>query len=273
MMMTTTPDPAWTYEEYYIPAIFGPLTEVLLGHASPAAGERVLDVACGTGIVARRIAPLVGPEGDVQGVDRSPAMLEVARACAPPAPAIDWQVGDAAALEAADGTRDRITCQQGLQFLPDRAAGVAEMRRVLVDGGVAVVAVWEGLDRHPLYAALFEAELPALGRFGVPADEAELTAPFSFGDADELGSLFTDAGFDDVHLVGGSIQARFAEADRFIERMQLAYAAVMPGFVEDTDAFAAYVDEVTRRTRPVVEAHREGDHVVVPMHTNLVIAS
>jgi ubiquinone/menaquinone biosynthesis C-methylase UbiE len=269
----TPQDPAWSYEEYYIPAIFGPLTDVLLRHAPPASGERVLDVACGTGIVARRIAPIVGDDGHVQGVDRNPAMLEVARACAPPGPPIDWQLGDAAALEAADGSRDRVTCQQGLQFLPDRAAGVQEMRRVLGDGGIAVVAVWEGLDRHPFYASLFEAELPALARFGVPASEAELTAPFCFGDADALGALFTDAGFEQVHLVQGSIQARFVDPDRFVERLQLAYAAVIPEFVDDREAFAAYVDDVTRRTRSVVDAHREGDAVVVPMHTNLVVAS
>ena len=269
-----TPTPAHAYQEYFGPAIFEPLLAKLLECAAPKSGDRVLDVACGTGIVTRRVAALAGPRGRVVGVDINPVMLEVARSIPSLGGApIEWRRGDGTALELPVGAFDLVYCQQGLQFFPDRAAGVSEMRRVLAEGGRAVIATWQGIDRHPLYAALAEAEVPHLSALGVEITRRELEAPFSLGSADELRSIFTDAGFEEARIVERSIDARFATPERFIERMEFAYAAVIPQFAEDLSAFEAYVEAVARDTKEIVERYRDGEHIVVPMHANITVAS
>ncbi|WP_202635762.1 class I SAM-dependent methyltransferase [Rugosibacter aromaticivorans] len=150
-------NPAETYEHYFVPAMFLPWTALLLRHAAPQSRERVLDVACGTGIVTRQVAPLVGADGQVVALDMNPAMLAVARALpVPPGAAIQWQEGNAMALLFPDGVFDIVLCQHGLQFFPDRAGAVREMRRVLAPGGQAVVIVLQALARHPVFAALME---------------------------------------------------------------------------------------------------------------------
>jgi SAM-dependent methyltransferase len=185
---------------------------------------------------------------------------------------VSWRTGDAAALELPDAAVDLVVCQQGLQFVPDRAAATRELRRVLRPGGRAVVATWRGLDVHPLFAALAAAELRALEEVGIPADRADLEAPFTLGDAGVLRRSLLDAGFTDVSVVQRSIEARFVAPDGFVARMERAYAAVVPRFVEDPDLFAAYLDRIDRETRDIVAAHRHGDLVVVPAHANVAVA-
>jgi SAM-dependent methyltransferase len=108
-------DTSEAYERYLVPALFASWAERLLDLVAVGPGERVLDVACGTGIVARRAAARVGEGGAVTGLDRNPAMLEVARAAAiEVGPPIDWRAGDAARLPFPDGVFDVVTCQQGL---------------------------------------------------------------------------------------------------------------------------------------------------------------
>jgi hypothetical protein len=135
-----------------------------------------------------------------------------------------------------------------------------------------VVAVWQGIDRHPLYAALADAEEPHLAALGVSLGREELIAPFLLGDADRLGDLLNEAGFRDVELSTASIDARFADADHFVERLQHAYAAVVPAFAQDPAAFRAYLERIAADTKDVVEEYRAGDHVVVPMHANIAVA-
>ncbi|WP_157042026.1 class I SAM-dependent methyltransferase [Nitriliruptor alkaliphilus] len=271
---TTSPgSPAEAYEAYYGPAIFGPLSEVTLATWQPPAGTSVLDVACGTGILTRRLAEAVGDGAPVVGVDLNPAMLEVARALAPPRdPPLRWLEGDGAALTLPDHAFDAVTCQQGLQFFPDRAGGVREMRRVLRPGGTATVVVWQGIDHHPLFAALADVEAPLLASYGLPTTVDEVLAPFSLGDEGGLTGLFEDAGFDDVEVTEASIVARFPDPDRFVARLEYAYAAVVPAFIEDPAAFEAYLEAVDAGTADVVARYRDGDHVAVPMHTRIVVA-
>jgi SAM-dependent methyltransferase len=264
--------PAEAYQEYYGPAIFEPLANVVLDHVRPAPGDRVLDVACGTGIVARRVAGIVGPTGQVVGVDVNPGMIDVARAMPTPEDVpIEYHQGDAQALDLPDATFDFVVCQQGVQFFPDRLAGLREMRRVLGDGGRAAIAVWRGLDEHPLYAALADAEVPHLAAVGVNVTRDEVVAPFSFGSATAVCDLLAEAGFGDVSVVPRSIEARFATPDRFVERLQYAYAAVIPQFVEDPGLFVDYITRISQDTKDIVEPYRQGDRIVVPMHTNVVV--
>ncbi|MDP8927806.1 MAG: methyltransferase domain-containing protein [Actinomycetota bacterium] len=111
------------YRRYFVPAIGEPLARDLLQVADLGAGERVLDVACGTGVVARLAAEHVGANGDVVAVDINPGMLHVARSTTPPDVQIDWREGSAENLPLPDRFFDVVLCQMGLQFVADKLAG------------------------------------------------------------------------------------------------------------------------------------------------------
>ncbi|GIU86529.1 MAG: ubiquinone/menaquinone biosynthesis methyltransferase [Acidimicrobiia bacterium] len=266
--------PAQAYQAYFGPAIFAPLAEKVVARAGPARGARALDVACGTGILTRRIATEVGRGGTVVGVDVNPAMLDMARSfpADPGAAPIEYHEADACTLGLPDASFDVCYCQQGLQFFADRPAAVRAQRCSLRDGGTAVIAVWQGLDRHPLYAALADAEEPHLARLGVEVTRTELEAPFSFGDPQELRSLLLDAGFGHVDVWTDVVEARFPHAESFVARMEFAYAAVVPVFAQDPLLFDGYLAAITDATRAVVDEYRAGDEIVVPMHTNIAVA-
>lgn len=263
------PTPAEMYERYFGPAIFIPWTGVLLEHAAPQPGERVLDLACGTGIVARHVAPVVGAEGEVVGLDVSPDMLAVAGAHpAPAGAAIEWREGDATAPALPDGAFDLVLCQQGLQFFADRTAAAREMRRVLGDGGRVVLNVWQPLDRHPVYEAVLEAEARHLD-----VSVAEVSTPFTFGGAGELRALLDGAGFRRIEVRPKTLDVRFPAPERFVELTVLAGAAVVPEFAqEDPAERAALVDAVTRESAPIIERYRDGDTVSFPMTAHIAVA-
>ena len=106
------------YERYFVPAIGAPFAADLIESAGLSPGDRVLDVACGTGIVARLAAPRVGPTGRVTGLDLNPGMLAVAASVTPPEMAIDWREANAEAIPLPDEAFDVVFCQFGLQFMP-----------------------------------------------------------------------------------------------------------------------------------------------------------
>ena len=272
MSQRTADNPAERYEEFFGPALFGPWASELVDRAAPRPGERVLDLACGTGIVTRKVASAVGPRGNVVGVDLSPDMLAVARGLPVPGDVpVQWRQGDAAALDLPDGAFDLLLCQQGLQFFPDRPAAAREMRRVLTAGGRAVVSVWQGVHRHPLLAASSAAVSRHLG---VPITDVD--TPFSFGDADELRRLLEDAGFRRVQVAAETLDARFPSAEAFTAMTTVAAAAVLPAYahvVSDPDARAALIAVSSEATRDLVEQHRDGDGLTVPWTAHVATAS
>jgi ubiquinone/menaquinone biosynthesis C-methylase UbiE len=130
------------YQRELVPAVFGPWAPIVVELAHPRPGERVVDIACGTGIVARVAAARVGASGSVAGVDLNPGMLDVARSVAmtsQPAAPIQWHEGSADKLPFPEGLFDIAYCQLGLQFFADRPTALREMRRVLVAEGRGVV--------------------------------------------------------------------------------------------------------------------------------------
>ena len=138
---------AGTYENRFVPAMFTEWAEVLVAESGVASGQRVLDVACGTGIVARRAAEITGASS-VTGVDINEAMLAVAARLRPD---ITWLRGDAAALPFPDAQFDAVLCQMALMFFPDPLAAVREMGRVASDGGTIAAAVPSLLEDQPAY--------------------------------------------------------------------------------------------------------------------------
>lgn len=183
---------AQLYQDFFVPSIATPVSGELLRTAALRPGMRVLDVACGTGIITRAAAEQVGATGSVTGVDLAPDMLAVARTVPAAGAPIVWEEADAVSLPLPDGTCDVALCQMGLMFMEDRVAAVRELRRVLAPGGRVVVNTPGRIQ--PLFAAMEQAIVehldPALGAF--------VTAVFSMHDPSELASLLTEGGFEDV---------------------------------------------------------------------------
>src|SRR5215210_3877545 len=143
------------YERYLVPAITSVWATDLVQRAALRPGERVLDVACGTGIVARLAAAQLGIDGAVVGLDLNTAMLAVARSLPPPAGvAITWTEASVLAMPFPEATFDVVLCQLGLQFFPDRPQALQEMHRVLVPGGRLALNVYSAIERNPAPRAL-----------------------------------------------------------------------------------------------------------------------
>jgi SAM-dependent methyltransferase len=141
-----TGDAAERYERYVARYVLGPWAPLLVDAARLQPGERALDVACGTGVVARAAAERVGPAGQVTGIDLNAGMIRVARSLPRPAGArIEWLERSALDLGLADASVDAVLCQQGLQFFPDKPRALREMRRVLRRAGRLALSVWTGI--------------------------------------------------------------------------------------------------------------------------------
>ena len=139
------------YEALYVPAVFTHYTAHLIAGAQIAAGHRVLDVACGTGVLARAARDVVGDSGHVTGLDAAPGMIAVARDTAP---GIDWVLGPVEDADLAVGAFDRVVSQFGMMFFRDRDAAARQMLRMLAPGGRVAIAVWDTLEHNPAYFSL-----------------------------------------------------------------------------------------------------------------------
>ena len=202
--------PAESYEKYSVPALFAPWSSHLIRSANPQPGEHALDVACGTGIISRSIAPLVGLEGTVIGLDLKPAMLNVARTAAErEGLSIEWSASRAEQIPFRDGSFDLVFCQFGLMFFTDRHTALTEMQRVLRSGGRVILSVWQGLHRHPFYQTLHEVSRRHFGKSSVED-------VFSLGDPDELYELVIEAGFQQVRVEPVSITVRYPNPPEFL---------------------------------------------------------
>jgi len=184
---------AENYQRDFVPLIATPVSRELLRVADLQPGERVVDVACGTGLITRLAAGQVSADGSVTGVDIAPDMIDVAKQVpAPDGAAIQWRVADAAALPIADASVDVVLCQMGLMFMEDRAAAIAEMARVLVPSGRVVINTPGRIQ--PLFAILEQSIVdhisPALGGF--------VGAVFSMHDPEAVAVLLCGGGLREV---------------------------------------------------------------------------
>jgi ubiquinone/menaquinone biosynthesis C-methylase UbiE len=262
-------NPAEVYEYYIGPALVVPWTQVLLEHAAPQPSERVLDVGCGTGIVARYVAPLVGATGSVVGLDISPAMLAVARTRPIPSGAlIEWHEGNAASLPFPDKDFDLVLCQHSLPYFHDRSTALQEMRRVLAPGGRVVVAVWQSLERQPFSRPVNEAIARHLD---LPV--SAIAIQFSLGDAEELRTMLNLAGFHRVDITPHERIVRFPSPGRFVELAVLGSAAVKATFAEmDASARSALVQAVSHDLETTLRQFTDGDSLAYPVAAHIAVA-
>lgn len=195
------------YDDFLVPRCFAPWGELLLSKTGVASGDRVLDVATGPGTLARIAARRTGPQGRVVGTDPSIPMLSIARAkpAIPGSAPIEWIESSADPLAVRDAQFDVVVCHQALQYVPDRRAALAEMRRALAVGGWCGVAVWAPLERCTLWSPMGEAlEQSGLGEL-LPL----LRAPYTWNAPDELRVAMHDVEFADVVVETLSLPAVF----------------------------------------------------------------
>lgn len=253
-----------TYEAQLVPRIFRPWAQRLTEAARLMAGERVIDIACGTGIVARAALGRVGPGGTVVGVDINPAMLELARELANGS--IRYVESNAQSLPFDDAEFDVAFCQQGLQFFGDRLAALKEVHRVTTPRGRAVFAVWRGPEHH---ATMLDLDQKVMGRYLAPEVTEGSNAPFALGDIAELRRLFHRAGFTDVHIRSYVTEIRFPSAREMLNGLTGAHAPVAGAIAElsEEDRESLY-DDVEK----AFTTYSDDDGVMFPMTGALVVA-
>jgi ubiquinone/menaquinone biosynthesis C-methylase UbiE len=270
-----TEQPGWqlsgngpgAYERYTVPAFnVDEWARDLVRIAGVRTGCRVLDVGCGTGVVARAAARLVGPGGKVVGLDINEGMLQMAEQLAEreEVGSIAWRQGDAATMPFGEAEYDVVLCQQGLQYFPDRPAALREMARVMTPTGRLAFSVWRSLERHPFFVALVNVLTVCLG----VNSTAPFRAAFSLFERDELKQLAGDAGFRNVHV----------RLDLKISR-SASLAEFVPGYLSATplacEVAAMAEEERTMMVRAVIQAlrdYRDDDGLAAPMECHVVTA-
>ena len=250
---------AEAYESMFVPAIFGEWAPHLVQAAGVAPGQAVLDVACGTGVVAREAADRMGGRGRVVGLDLNQGMLAVARRLRPD---IEWRQGDAAELPFDDGSFDVVLCQAALMFFPDRGGALREMARVAAEGGTVAVQVWDRLEAQPGYQPFFEVVARHAGEEAVDL----WSAYWALGDLELVAALFEAAGLRIAATSTRQGAVRSASAD---ELVRSEVEATPLGERIGPDGYARLLEDARAALRPFVTAD---GRVEMPIRGHLVVA-
>jgi ubiquinone/menaquinone biosynthesis C-methylase UbiE len=251
------------YEQYPARYLLGPWAPGLVALASLQSAERVLDLACGTGVVARLAASRV-PSRQVTGLDINAGMLAVARSRSTPAgAAITWVEASAAATSLPDESFEVVLCQQGLQFFPDKPTALREVRRVLVAGGRALFSTWKSMG--PYHRAVGEALERILG---VEAATKFRSTRVGLPDDIVLRRLFIEAGFREVQVRPSTMVVHLPAIETFV----LGHLAGTPL----AEAVASLNEEkraaVARQVKIALQSYADSDGVAVPDDVNISIA-
>jgi ubiquinone/menaquinone biosynthesis C-methylase UbiE len=240
-----TRTPAEVYDEMFVPALFQQWGPIVAEAARIGPGDSILDVACGTGVLACAALERVGTRGAVAGVDPNPDMLAVARR---KSARIEWRQGRAEALPFPDRSFDAVVSQFGLMFFDDRPAALGEMMRVLRPDGRIAVAVCDTLDHSPGYAALADL-LQRL--FGERIADA-FRAPFVLGDPDRLLAIAAAAGIADAKVTRHDGSVRFASIGSLVST-ERACVWTLGGMLDEAQ-FAQLLTAAEQALKPFVGA-------------------
>ncbi|MBW3671313.1 MAG: methyltransferase domain-containing protein [Acidobacteria bacterium] len=239
-------DAAKAYEAVMVPALFGQWASHVADAAGIKHGQRVLDVACGTGVLSREAASRTGRADLVAGIDPAAGMLEVARQAAP---TLEWRQGVAESLPFPDQSFDSVVSQFGLMFFNDRKQALREMLRVLSPGGTLAVAVWDSLEN----SAAYDIEVDLLDRVAGQRAADTLRAPFVLGDTEELKTLFEGAGVSSVNITTRHGTARFPSVQAMVEADLRGWLPVM-GVVLEEERIQSILAEADGALREYVTA-------------------
>lgn len=259
------------YEDEFIPAFFDAWAESMAAHVGR--GQKVLDVACGTGVVSRKAAERAGKKGKVAGLDFMPHMLETAKRTVPAGLQVEWHQGNALDLPFSDRKFDLVLCQQGVQFMPDKVQALREMKRVAKRGGQVAASVWVDIRHMPVFPPLERAIATHLGADYVPLP------PFAWGDPQELARTAREAGLE-VEAV--ETQAKPALLKGGVRHMVLAFMTgvmrpegdgVASGMVDPDDpAFDPGIEAVIKDVEEEIGDFVTPDGLSYYMITNLLRA-
>ena len=253
------------YEQFLVPSIFTPWAERLVEHANLQEGDRVLDVGCGTGIVARRAAAHIGEQGTVIGIDINEEMLEVAKTVASDlTPTVEWRQGDATALPFPDEAFDAIFCQQALQFVDDPAVALREMHRVLAPNGRIAVSVLRSLAFNTGYDKLAK----ALERHAGAEAGTMMRSPFRGYSREELHALAEDAGFGEPVVTIQISSVRYPSVEEFVRRE--AASSPLAGLLGslDRDVRETLLEDVEE----VLQDYIDDQGIVIPLDSHVLVS-
>lgn len=258
------------YQRYLVPAVTAKWAIVLADRTGLRPGERVLDVACGTGAVARVAAERIGEMGHVSALDINPDMLTVGRSLPPVIGApIDWYEGSALALPFAAGAFDAVLCQLGLQFFPDRPTALREMRRVVGPTGRIALSVYGPIEHNPATNAL----AGALDRKVAPGASAAKRTEHALADRDALARLVAEAGFANVSIVTDQITVSMASPAEYV-RIQLTGTPLARLFADTADAERQRVlNEVTADVETALAPYTNASGLHFPQEAYHVLAT
>jgi ubiquinone/menaquinone biosynthesis C-methylase UbiE len=251
--------------ERYLASAFSPWAQKLTELADVREGNRVLDVACGTGIVARHAAERAGAAGAIVGLDLNEDMLRVARSVsAAMRPAIEWRQGNATELPFPDEAFDAVCCEQAIQFFSDPVKALGEMRRVMAPGARAAVSVCRPIEYSPAYVALAS----LLDRHVSPQAGAMMRSPFCRWRLDELRDLFREAGFGDVQVRIEVGSLRYPSCGEFLRREAASSPLAGPVSALRDDLR----NELIRELEDALSDHVDDDGVVCGIESYVAVA-
>jgi ubiquinone/menaquinone biosynthesis C-methylase UbiE len=216
------------YENLFVPALFDQWTKHLIDGAGIREGSHVLDVACGTGVLARNALSRTGAGGRVVGVDPAPGMLVAAKDIEPN---IDWILCGAEALELDDETFDCVISQFGMMFFQDRQKSAEEIFRVLKPGGSLAIAVWNSIEQNPAYADIVSVLQEQVGTAAADA----LRLPYSLGKAQEVTAVLDISGFTGITVETKVEFARFPSSRHMVEAELRGWLPLFDIFLSDAE--------------------------------------
>jgi SAM-dependent methyltransferase len=239
-----TVDAAAIYQDQIVPALMEEWAPRVADAAHIRPGQRVLDVACGTGVLTRAVAIRTGPSGEITGLDLSPRMLAIA---ARMSPTLSWREGSAEALPFPDESFDAVVSQFGLMFVPDPALALREMMRVLKPSGNLAVAVWASLADTPVYAA----EVALVERLAGTNAGVPLRAPFVLGNRTQLAEYFLAAGIPGASIAFHEGRGSFPDIRTMVE-LDLRVLLPMMGVDLDAEHIAEILRNAETELQPFV---------------------
>jgi SAM-dependent methyltransferase len=248
------------YQKIFVPAAVEEWVPRVLELAKPKSGEKVLDLACGTGVLTRAAAMAIGQKGSVIGLDLSPDMLSLARSQSNGQfPTIEWREGNVQDLPFENQVFDIVFCELGFMFFPDRAAALREIWRVLKPGGRLGIMVWGALEHCPGQVAILQAWTKLVSA----EQNANLDPMHSMGDPTILQSLLDTTGFKEIDVQAKTGSMRWPSAE-FLARF---YGAIGGVSAEEPLRTA-----IIRDVESAMEAYIRPEGLIYPMEAVLARA-
>jgi ubiquinone/menaquinone biosynthesis C-methylase UbiE len=251
------------YERVLVQPLFRPFAEAVVERLKPVPPDSLIDVACGTGIVARIARQALGPSARIVAVDVSAPMLAVARTVDA---SVDWREGNAVALPVREGESfSLLACHQGLQFFPDKPTAVREMRRALAPGGRLAIACWRSLQDIPAALELNEIAERHVGPI--------VDSRHSFGNAADLRALLTDNGFHECRVEAFAHDVRFADGTLFATLNAMAVIGMTEkGKKLNEGERGELAGKIAAESHTVIARRTKHGEFVVPLSTNIATA-